>query len=201
MRLVPVLAAVAAVFATASAHAYQVQPVPFAPNSTDQSVFYWSGDTGPVEGIAVIGSDFSGSPAPGLGDTQWEIMAPGGGIVLDFLQVYSAIEQSNYTLRDNGAVVPWTFIDNNSGQYSYNNLISYTLTPGLHIFTVEVLNSSGPYTGGLGPLGPDQYSWAIMTFNTDPGVAPAVPLPASGLALTGGVLALLGLRHRRRRRI
>ena len=62
-----------------------------------------------------------------------------------------------------------------------------------------MLESSGPYTGGLGPLGPDQYSYAVMTFNTDPGVAPAVPLPASGMALAGGMLALAGLRRYRQR--
>ncbi len=33
----------------------------------------------------------------------------------------------------------------------------------------------------------------------DPGVAAAVPLPASGLALAAGMLALIGLRGRRRR--
>ena len=83
------LLAVAAVslFAAAGAQAYQVQPVPFAPNATDQSVFYWSGDTGPVAGIAPSGSDFSSSPAPGLGDTHWEVIAPTGGIMLEFLQV------------------------------------------------------------------------------------------------------------------
>lgn len=199
MRLLPVLAAVAALFATASAHAYQVQPAPLAPNVTDQSVFYWSGDSGPIAGIAPAGSDFSGSPAPGLGDTQWEVIAPAGGITLDFLQVYSAIEQSNYQLRHNGAIIPWTFVDNDSNQYSYNNLMNYVLSPGFHVFTVEVLNSSGPYTGGLGPIGPDQYSWGIMIINTDPAVGPAVPLPGSGMALAGGVLALLGLRHHRRR--
>ena len=81
--------------------------------------------------------------------------------------------------------------------FSYNDLIDYTLTPGLHVFTVDVLGSSGPYTVGLGPLGPDQYSWAVMTFNTDPGVAPAVPLPAA-IFTFGGTLALAGLWARRR---
>ena len=52
-------------------------------------------------------------------------------------------------------------------------------------------------TGLLNSL--DQYSYALMTFNTDPGVAPAVPLPASGMALAGGMLALTGLRRYRQR--
>ncbi len=200
MKLLGIVAFVS-LLASGSAQAYQVLPDPFAVNSTDQTMFYWTGDTGSVEGITASGSDFSGLPAPGLGDTQWVITAPVGGIVLDFIQVYSAIEQSNYLLRDNGVQVSWDFVDNPGSQYSYNNLFNYSLTPGQHVFTVEVLNSSGPYYAGEGPLGPNQYSWAVITFNTDPGVAPAVPLPASALVLSGGLGVLAWLKGARRRRV
>jgi hypothetical protein len=123
------------------------------------------------------------------------VNAPAGGIILDFVQVFSPITGSQYELYHNGNLVPWSLVD--FDLYSYHNLFDYGLTQGQHTFTVQVIDSSGAYCCGEAPLGDDGYNWSFITFNSDPGVAPAVPLPP-GLVLLGGLVAFGGWRMRRR---
>jgi hypothetical protein len=195
-RLTAALAATLSLFAGGSAQAAFVFDYP--PMGFVQTTFGWEEDGGPVHGIGT-------QRPPGdfvVGDTEWIVNVPEEGGLFLFVQLYTSVFDTDFALSLNGDVLHWDGIigGNLPEAYRYWIVENVPLLAGPNVFTVNILKD-GVEDSFLGPLGPHDLRFAALNFNTDPGVLPAIPLPAALPALLGafGLLAgLTGVSARRR---
>lgn len=178
------------------AQAYSVPYTPFPPGGFVDTRFGWEFGGGPVHGIGSI----TGGPFQPYtpGDTEWIVEIPDGGGFFEFVQIYSPVIDSLFALSLNGMVLPWDS-EATLDLGTYAEIYALSVPAGLNVFTVEIIRD-GNEQAFRGPISPDELRFGQLRFNTDPGVAPAIPLPPAVLPLLGGLAMLAGLCALGRRR-